>query len=91
MYALILIDRTAVDNRLGIFISAKNYQKVADHGRFPFFIQLYDLVFAELIQSHLHHTNRTFHDLLTGINNSCSLLALRDFADVVPRAAGRGI
>ena len=40
-----LVQASAVDDGLRFFIAAQHYQKVADHGGFALFVQIYDIIF----------------------------------------------
>ena len=40
-----LVQASAVDDGLRFFIAAQHYQKIADHGGFALFVQIYDIIF----------------------------------------------
>lgn len=40
-----LVQASAVDDGLRLFIAAQHYQKVADHSGFALFVQIYDVIF----------------------------------------------
>ena len=60
-----LINRTAVDDRLGGTVGDDCDHQIVDHRRFPLFIQL-QTVFLQLGDRHLYHADGAFDNHLPG-------------------------
>ena len=57
-----LIQGAGVDDGLGILVAAEDNQKIGDHCGLPLLVQIHSALFAEALQSHLHHANSAVHD-----------------------------
>lgn len=76
----ILIQASTVHDRLCIFISAKDDQKIAHHCCFSLFIQFYNIILVQFVKCHLYHADSTFHDfcLASMIAAACCLCSIAD-------------
>lgn len=56
------VQRSSIDDRLGMAVTAKDNQQIGDHLRLAFIVKLNDLLLGELIECLLHHADSTLHD-----------------------------
>ena len=61
-----MIQCTRIHHRLGGVVATEHYEQVADHGSLLVVVQLDYFLLAQLLQSHLHHRDSAFHNLLSG-------------------------
>ena len=63
---LLMIQCTRIHHRLGGIVTTEHYEQVADHGCLLVVVQLDYFLVAQFLQSHLHHRDSAFHNLLSG-------------------------
>lgn len=74
-----LIQTSRINYRLGIAVSAEDYQQIGDHCRLALVVKNHGVVCAEPFKCHLDHSHRTVNYHLTGIDYSRGLLALKHY------------
>jgi hypothetical protein len=79
------VERTHVDNGLGMSVAAEHDHQVGNHCSASFVVELHDLFVAQLIERQLNHSDSTLDDLRTRGDDCVRLLTNQNRTGKIPR------